>query len=205
MHRLPCTASASKTALQDVTVIESSRSRSRHLAICSQVDYDDEGWFAGTVELVAVEGDGRTIYQVRLDVGEMADDVEGSEIRSERRPEAKDGSIISSGGRDIDTRADSLSGFEILDSSGDNPSEVNSEVSTDGEALPHAKCRLTEAGVEWSFIDDGQFNWSPLTAAALKAHEARFPRWMEVKAAAPPLPVAGTQFSEPSEMTAESR
>ncbi|KOO31881.1 guanylyl cyclase, partial [Chrysochromulina tobinii] len=80
-----------------------------------EVDFDDEGWFTGVVETVRAGGrhGDRRVYNVRLDVGETADDVEGSEIRPEG---VKGDSGGGSNSRDEQsTRADSLNGFDIND------------------------------------------------------------------------------------------
>ena len=57
------------------------------VVVRSQVDFDDEGWLGGFVDSLREDEEGGVVYTVRLDDGEMADDVEGSEIRpAELRP-----------------------------------------------------------------------------------------------------------------------
>lgn len=175
------------------------------VVVRSQVDFDDEGWLGGFVDSLREDEEGGVVYTVRLDDGEMADDVEGSEIRpAELRPArggrggggADDGTLaaggehpassgeqsVSSGSRCANTREDALSAFD-LDLSMEARS-VGSESSFDESALTttaQMQCRVSDSGVEWSFINEEQLVWSPPTTALLKAHDDRFPRWMEVK------------------------
>lgn len=125
-----------------------------------------------------------SLYQVKLDVGETADDVEGSEIRGE-----KEKADSGSGSRDVSTRADSLRGFEF-DPQGELGSECGSERAEHvEEPMPQMTCSVSsEGGVEWSLIKDDEFFWSPPTVSALKAHDSKQPRWEEVKVAAPIVP-----------------
>jgi len=138
-----------------------------------EVDFDDEGWFKGVVETVRAGGrhGDRRVYNVRLDVGETADDVEGSEIRPEG---VKGDSGGGSNSRDEQsTRADSLNGFDVNDQA--------SEVSEGPEEERQITCRVTETGIEWNLIRDDEFVWSPPTTSALRQHDDRFPRWEAVK------------------------
>ena len=140
-----------------------------------EVDFDDEGWFGGIVLSVHEQG-GVLVYSVRLDDGETADDVEGSEIRApagQRAPELRgDGeSGSNSGSRDANTRSDALSGFDRMH-------EVQSELSLEDELVrvpqPAMECRLEGSGVAWSFIDETEhLGWSPPTASLLKALDNR--------------------------------
>ena len=157
-----------------------------------QVDFDDEGWFGGLVASRRRDLSGGLVYQVQLDDGEFADDVEGSEIRSElTRAEAAaraaaaaaagggsdQGSKASGSRENPGTRADSLSVFEL-----DLQCAPPSEASQDEEPSPSMHGRVTGSGeIEWSFIDESQLpTWSPPTAALLRAHDSQFPRWQDV-------------------------
>lgn len=198
-----------------------------------QVDFDDEGWFGGVVESHCVR-DGETfVYSVRLDDGETADDVEGSEIRSEilptRReigredPEAEpdngapcagvvavldgakgsaDGDAhgtdetprhVAAGSSSSDaanTREDALSEFELRSELAEDT--VHPAADEDAQTA-RAECRMTASGVEWSFVDAP--GWSSPTAALLKAHEAKFPRWREVAMLGPRSPMMQAQLN----------
>lgn len=150
-----------------------------------EVDFDDEGWFHGAVssrEVKALRGGSqRYVYCVRLDVGEYADSVMGSEIRPEGAADAADDGREACDGDSgeqqyANTRSDALSGFDVL-------SEEESDLPA--EEPPHATAqmhvRVTDSGAEWSFINEDSLTWCPPTADGLKAHEAQFPRWMDVK------------------------
>lgn len=131
-----------------------------------EVDFDDEGWFSGAVESSKEQG-GVYIYSVALDMGELAEDVVGSEIRTQ----GNNGDAGSQGGsseRIAHTRSDNLSAFDVLSevdvTDGDAPAAAAEEEST-------MQCRVTASNeVEWSFINEKELSWSPPTAALLRAH-----------------------------------
>lgn len=139
------------------------------------VDFDDEGWFPGVVESSRRSG-GVMLWSVRLDDGEMADDVEGSEIRSDvagppaaeraARGEGDDGS--SSGGKgggsvcSRNTRSDALDGFNAVDG------DARSQGSSDDVPQPTMEVRLSGSNVAWSFIDETEIGWSPPTTSLLE-------------------------------------
>ncbi|KAL1507786.1 hypothetical protein AB1Y20_007396 [Prymnesium parvum] len=136
-----------------------------------EVDFDDEGWFKGEVSAHEWR-DGAAVYQVKLDMGEFADSVVGSEIRAERV--SAEGGSESSCEQVAHTRSDALSGFDAL-SVGDELSEA----SMDEELQMH--CRLTDRGVDWSFIAEERVTWSHPTLSSLRAHDDRYPRWEAAK------------------------
>lgn len=147
-----------------------------------EVDYDDEGWFKGVVVEVRVSRKEDLAYRVRLDDGEYADSVEGSEIRTERRDEPPgEGESVSSGDRGCNTRSDALSGFELR--SDVAPSERTSDGLPDEvaqEAL-EMRARVTASGaIDWSFIQEDQLTWAHPTLASVRAHDEKFPRWSDV-------------------------
>ena len=127
-----------------------------------EVDFDDEGWFAGHVESAkpSEERPGYLVYTVKLDDGETADDVEGSEIRAFEEPQKKERRSGADGGADgnggggegggssdashsgsqegkpgyANTRSDALSGFDALsDAAGGRERSVSS-------TLPKRRC-----------------------------------------------------------------
>ena len=141
-----------------------------------EVDFDDEGWFKGIVTVAAVR-DGARVYQVKLDDGEYADSVIGSEIRAERTTRSNEQSECSSCERVANTRSDALSGF-------DHASDACSERLSEGGAPEQELqmlCRVTDRGVDFKFIDDEQVTWSRPTISSLRAHDDKYPRWQAVK------------------------
>lgn len=136
-----------------------------------EVDFDDEGWFAGEVESCREHG-GLYIYSVKLDIGELAEDVEGSEICAEGERKAgaeggSDGSSEHSGSRIANTRSDNLSAFDIQSVAGESDGGVDEDESRD----ERMQCRVTASNtVEWKFISEEELAWSPPTASLLQAH-----------------------------------
>ena len=149
-----------------------------------EVDFDDEGWFAGVVDSAQLSptrsGAGVWVYSVRLDDGETADDVEGSEIRAEvvgralpppGAAERRAGGSSESAGSNsrrgyANTRDDALSEFELP------PSEAaGSEGGSEGSAHARVTVAVTSSGVEWSMLPETELAWSPPTMALLKAHD----------------------------------
>ena len=132
-----------------------------------EVDFDDEGWFRGIVESRSQNDRGTYMYHVRLSDGEIAEDVEGSEIRSLRELRELGGGGSSEDGEGegsvyAHTRSDALSGFDQRSLvATDSPEAARFE-------LPQMTVRATDSGVEWNFIDDEQINWSPPTEALLE-------------------------------------
>ena len=169
-----------------------------------EVDFDDEGWFAGHVESAkpSEERPGYLVYTVKLDDGETADDVEGSEIRAFEEPQKKERRSGADGGADgnggggegggssdashsgsqegkpgyANTRSDALSGFDALSDAGGRAREV-SELDVAEEAVPQMQCRVSSgngsSGLEWSFLSEDELNWVPPTAKALEALRAQ--------------------------------
>jgi hypothetical protein len=134
-----------------------------------EVDFDDEGWFGGVIESVRAH-DGEVSYCVKLDDGENADDVEGSEIRAVAPKGAKqldagsggsEHSKSSGSAESRNTRSDALSGFEA------SGFEAPSVARSDDDELPQMQCLVTGTGVAWSFINEDELRWSPPTAALL--------------------------------------
>lgn len=136
-----------------------------------EVDFDDEGWFKGVVESLQPR-EGAYVYQVKLDDGEFADSVTGSEIRSEKHEDHAEctSTVVAH------TRSDALSGFDSI-------SEARSDCFSDG--LPdedlRMSCRVTDRGVDWSFIEEDRVTWSRPTLSSVKAHDDRYPRWEAAK------------------------
>lgn len=129
---------------------------------CVEVDFDDEGWMRGVVESVRAEH-GVAIYSVRMQDGEIAEDVEGSEIRV--RGDQSDGS--SEGGDSYaHTRSEGFSAF-------DQKSVLDADTSPQAERradTTQMRCHATDSGIQWDFIDAEQLNWSPPTEQMLQAH-----------------------------------
>ena len=149
-----------------------------------EVDFDTDGWFGGVVS--SVEG---AVYSVQLDSGEMAHDVEGSEIREERGgrrggthghghagrgldgTDGENGEGSSSASHDdAHTRSDMLSAFgSALDLAALAPEPLDE---ADARMLnqPTMGVRVTSAGVEWIVHEASpRPTWSPPTVALLKA------------------------------------
>lgn len=129
-----------------------------------EVDFDDEGWMRGVVEEVHTDL-GVAIYAVRMADGEIAEDVEGSEIRAPCSDEKGDSS--SEDGGYANTRSEGFSAF-------DQASVLGADTSPQADRrelnMPQMSCRPTESGVAWEFIACEDINWSPPTESMLQAH-----------------------------------
>ena len=108
---------------------------------------------------------GVPIYAVRMADGEIAEDVEGSEIRAPRSDENGGGS--SEAGGYANTRSEGFSAF-------DQASVLGADASPQADrrelTVPQMSCRPTENGVAWEFISCEDINWSPPTESMLQAH-----------------------------------
>lgn len=119
--------------------------------------------FLGVVESSTRTERGVHIYSVRLRDGEIAEDVEGSEIRPQGAGDSKGSSSDGGEHKYARTRDDALSGF-------DQRSLGGASFAHDDTEVEQLTVRATDSGIEWNFIDDEQIGWSPPTQVLLQQH-----------------------------------
>ena len=132
-----------------------------------EVDFDDEGWLRGVIQHVeracSVRSGNLVRYSVKLESGEVAEDVTMSEIRG-----IQDDASQSCGtdSHDANTRDDSLSAFEETFAFDDVSSDDNEHTSS-------MQCHVTDSGVEWTFIPErvAPVTWSPPTINLIRKHD----------------------------------
>lgn len=125
----------------------------------------------GVVEEVKVTDRGVSIYAVRMADGEIAEDVEGSEIRAPNSDEGGGGGSSEDGGY-ANTRSEGFSAFDAFDQASllgldTSPQAADDRCEVD---MPQMSCRPTEGGVTWEFIACEDINWSPPTESMVQAH-----------------------------------